>query len=264
MRLVLVVGCQRSGTTLLGQMLGAHPSALLVDENEGCYEIVDALREAKPLRPVLERVLPGARRKYRDARRDDAADPSHLVLKAPNATFARAALVARGLPLSFVFAVRDVREVVHSMARLAEVPIIANQQRRMAADPAIAARFPRELALLSDPAVPDHCKFATIWQVRNSLHRDYRAAPAALLVRYGELVAGPEAWLARLHDHVGLPRDPLQHHAVMTGTGPGRTARDRAVDSGSRARWTGSLDEPRLRDIHAIAGGLMEELGLPW
>ena len=30
--LVFIVGCQRSGTTLTGQILGAHPNAILLDE----------------------------------------------------------------------------------------------------------------------------------------------------------------------------------------------------------------------------------------
>lgn len=36
-RVVAIVGCQRSGTTLTGQIVGAHPQAFLVDEFDGLY-----------------------------------------------------------------------------------------------------------------------------------------------------------------------------------------------------------------------------------
>jgi hypothetical protein len=40
---ILVVGCQRSGTTLMAQIIGAHPLAVMIDENDGLYNWTDAL-----------------------------------------------------------------------------------------------------------------------------------------------------------------------------------------------------------------------------
>ncbi len=31
---VIIAGCQRSGTTLTGHIIGAHPNAILIDDNE--------------------------------------------------------------------------------------------------------------------------------------------------------------------------------------------------------------------------------------
>ena len=49
-------------------MLGAHPDALLIDEDEGAYVLVQAVLHGQPAMPVLERLLPRAREKYRDVR----------------------------------------------------------------------------------------------------------------------------------------------------------------------------------------------------
>ena len=38
-RITIVTGCQRSGTTLTGQILGAHPSAFLIDETDELYQL---------------------------------------------------------------------------------------------------------------------------------------------------------------------------------------------------------------------------------
>jgi len=40
---ILIVGCQRSGTTLMAQILGAHPLAVMIDEDDGLYHWTDAL-----------------------------------------------------------------------------------------------------------------------------------------------------------------------------------------------------------------------------
>lgn len=263
--IILVVGCQRSGTTLVGQMVGAHPSTLLIDEDDGGYDVVAAICEQAPLQPVLDRVLPRARRKYSDARQAAAGVPSHVVLKAPNATFHAPSLERSQLPLRFVFPVRDVREVVHSMMQLRHVPMIANQHRRMSQDPATAARFAAQIRTLADPGVANHIKFATIWQVKTGLYRDFCAPPlSALQVPYDALVAHPDQWRTRLQEHLGLPQSLLAHQEVMHGTAVGNTDRGRAVDAGSRARWHGAFSPAQLEEIREVADELMTQLGLAW
>jgi hypothetical protein len=266
-RFVFVVGCQRSGTTLMGNMLGAHPAAILIDEDEGAYRLVSSIAEGQDTEPVLQSLLPRARLKYSDFRRAQSDTPSHVVLKAPNATFLVDALRRSTLPLSFVFAARSACEVVNSILGLVHVPMIENQRRRLAADPAMASRFAREIVLLGDPAISAHAKAATIWRVKTGFYREF-CAPlcGALLVRYHELVEAPEAWSARMWAHVGLPHvgTAITHDRVMQGTAIGNTDRGRGVDTDSRTRWKQGLSTTQLLDIRAITGDLMKELSLPW
>jgi hypothetical protein len=264
-RFVFVVGCQRSGTTLMGNMLGAHPAAILIDEDEGVYRLVSSIAEGEDTEPVLQSLLPRARLKYADFRRAQSATPSHVVLKAPNATFLVEALRRSTLPLSFLFAARSASEVVNSILGLTDVPMIENQRRRLAAEPAMASRFAREIALLGDPAIDAHAKAATIWRVKTGFYREFCASVCgALLVRYHELVEDPVAWSARMWAHAGLPHVGAipTHDQDMRGTAIGNTDRGRGVDQDSRSRWKLGLSSAQLLDIHAIAGDLMDELSL--
>jgi len=259
----MVVGCQRSGTTLLGQMLGAHPDAMLVDEDEGAYRIVDAIRTGQPVAGLLDELLPVAARKYSDDRGAQAR-PRSIVLKAPNATFHVEELRRSALPLRFVFPVRDVREVVSSMLAI-PVPMVANQRRRMAAEPHLAERFRADIEQLDDPGLSDAARCGIVWRTKTGLYRDFVAAPMeALLVRYDELVANPADWMRRLQQHAGLAPSDVRHHEVMRGQAIGRTQRGRAVDGSSRRLWREALDERDLQDLRGIAGPLMEELGMAW
>ncbi|MEQ9661013.1 MAG: hypothetical protein RLN87_00495, partial [Parasphingopyxis sp.] len=96
-RLVVIVGCQRSGTSLSGEVIGAHPNVLLIDETDGLMRWADALlagsEEAEALYgPTLARAAEKYRRpKERVAGRDGVAVPApgitHLALKAPNLSY---------------------------------------------------------------------------------------------------------------------------------------------------------------------------------
>jgi hypothetical protein len=260
----MVVGCQRSGTTLLGQMLGAHPDALLVDEDEGAYRIVDAIRGQEPVASLLDELLPGAARKYRDDRGLGPALPKAVVLKAPNATFHADELQRSTLPMRFFFSVRDVREVVNSMLAI-PVPIAANQRKRIVAEPRLAERFRADIGQLDDPALSEAARCAVVWRLKTGLYRDFVGAPMeALLVRYDQLVADPADWMGRLQQHAGLVPSDVRHHEVMRGTAVGNTRRSRAIDCSSRRLWSEALKERDLEDLRGIAGPLMEELGMPW
>ena len=67
LRFVFVIGCQRSGTTLTGQILGAHPNAVLLDEPDGIYPWFAALDPKDPFGgDGLSAVLEKAATKYAD------------------------------------------------------------------------------------------------------------------------------------------------------------------------------------------------------
>ncbi|QSX79697.1 sulfotransferase family protein [Agrilutibacter solisilvae] len=264
-RYVLVLGCQRSGTTLMGQMLGAHPDALLIDEDEGAYKLVNALVQGDPVEPVFDEFAPRALRKYADARQREGRAPTHVVLKAPNATFHPQALARSAQPLACVFALRDVREVAHSMASLQAVPFLENQRRKLEQAPEMADRFASQIRRLADPTLPASLGHAIIWTLKSGLYRDFCTPPLdALPVRYDRLVEDPAGWLARMQAHVGLPQAPHAHHEVMQGLAVGDTQRGRAVDGDSRGKWKDAFTAQELDAIQAEAGPLMAELGLPW
>lgn len=268
-RPIIILGCQRSGTTLLGQILGAHRDAVLIDEGDGSTELLRKACRQGALDPAT--LLPGlikARAKYRDDERVDAAGRlaprvTHVVIKAPNLTYEVDGLRRLSGQPCILFAVRDVRDVVSSMARLPHVPMIANQLALMRSTPAVSERFAAEIEQLQDESIPPHVKRAIIWKVKTSYHSEFSAAGIdALTVRYESLVEDPQAWRQRLFEHAGLdPAHATNHEDVMRGIGPGFTMRGRPVDDASAQRWKRTLSDTEEQQVWDQAQPLMDELG---
>jgi len=270
---IIIVGCQRSGTTLLGQLLGSHPRAVLIDENDGLYDWVGGIFSGNGPQHVqshFHAACAHASGKYVHAEdRFTAAggllpQVEYLVMKAPNLTYCPDE-IARHFPgASIVYALRDIRDVVASMATLRHIPIVDNQIRLMSASPLVTGAFEPELSLLNDPRVEAHRKRAIVAKVKMSLARHFtRVGLPVLSVRYEDLVADPTGWCDRLTSHLHMPPSDvcLRHHEVMHGLGPGRTERARAVDQGSVAHWTTELTEQEERDVWEIGSDLMARLG---
>lgn len=88
MKVCAIVGSQRSGTTLMGQILGSLPGALLIDEDDGLYDWTSAWLKSSDAKAVLlERAMDRASRKYHNSDQTAVASPELLNLKAPNLTF---------------------------------------------------------------------------------------------------------------------------------------------------------------------------------
>lgn len=266
--LILIVGCQRSGTTLLGQLLGADRSALLVDEDEGAYDLLGTVIEEGGLN--LERIAPilaRADEKYKRPRTGPRGVPlasvAHLVLKVPNATTDFAAIQSITHPKSVIFAVRDVRDVVCSMSRLPYIPMLANQTSRLRGSPIVRERHAAALERLEDQRVSPDVRKAIVWRVKTSFYSDFAASPlSGFTVRYEDVVEDPAGQVPRLMRHVGMTaRTPTYHPAEMMGIGPGLTFRERPVDLASAGRWKRVLPPEAEEEVWAEAESLMQALG---
>ena len=67
---IIILGCQRSGTTLTGNVIGGHPDTFLIDENEGVYDWFNAIAKGKDGdQEVLDSIVQKAAGKYLDARK---------------------------------------------------------------------------------------------------------------------------------------------------------------------------------------------------
>lgn len=268
LHLVVIVGCQRSGTTLLGQLLGAHRTALLVDEDEGAYDLLASILETEGLdRERAAPILAKADKKYKIRRTSPQGEPlesvRHLVLKLPNATAEVGALSGLPYPKSVVFSVRDVRDVVCSMNRLPHVPMLENQTARLGASPIVRERHAPALEKLRDPGVKKEVRQAIVWRIKTSFYADFAAPPLdALVVRYEDVVRDVDTTVRGLMAHVGMPdNSPSYHPKEMAGVGPGLTLRERPVDRSSVGRWRRTLSDAVEEAVWAEAEPLMLELG---
>ncbi len=274
-QVVVVAGCQRSGTTLVGQILGSHPLAYLVDEPDGLYEWFEALSEMRADSDhLLKNMLRSARTKYQQSifrenrnatdKRPPWRQASHLVLKAPNLTYSYDALKCFERPVRIIYPVRDARAVVASMGRLGHHDFVARQIEWIGKTPQVAKELAEELTMLSDPDVPSHIKRAMIWRIKTTMYQRFveRDIPT-FVFRYEELVADPDTMSARVAKEAGLPASlaPLSPSAVYRGMGPGLTVRSRPVDRASLESWSHRLQPQEIADILSIAGPVMKDLG---
>lgn len=252
---VWILGCQRSGTTLVGSLLGAHPDVLLIDENEGAYRVASALLGASAIDETLAESLTLALAKYLDGRRPDVADVLagrvRLLLKAPNCTFDHPQIA--GLPgrHHVLFPLRDPRAVVASMLRLVEVPMIANQHRRLSQSAHAMKRHADDIASLADEALALHVRAARLWRIKTAEVAEIERGPLPCLrVPYESLVGAPCSWVARIQAAVALgPAAYRPHTEVLAGVGPGNHDRRRAVDAASVLGWMQVLDATLEHDV---------------
>ncbi|MDB5027962.1 MAG: uncharacterized protein JWO66_1651 [Candidatus Eremiobacteraeota bacterium] len=273
-RAIAIVGCQRSGTTLTGQILGAHPEAVLVDETDGLYPWFHAQADGSgdaesPAETMLRRAVakyadPQGRFTIAGGRVDLAANVRVLVMKAPNLTFDDDKLARFPIPALAVYPVRDPRAVVASMAKLPHIDFVNNQMRLIDERPAAATAYGAERRTMGDESEPLWVRQATMWRVKSGRARDFaRSGIPVHRFRYEDLVTDPDAVIARLLDACGLPASalPSRAHTAFVGYGPGDTDRTRPIDEASVSRWRDSHDEARGFDILRAAGPLATRLG---
>ena len=168
---IVVVGSQRSGTTLMGQMLGSHPLSVMIDENDNLYQWTNA-HFGSPKSAVNELLFKHccklARTKYVNSNSryyqngELREKVEFVVLKAPNLTYHYNALANTEPAAQIVYMFRDIRDVVASILKLSNVPILKNQLAHIFAFKELAEMFPKELSLLkrSDWIVKPHIKIA--------------------------------------------------------------------------------------------------------
>lgn len=273
-RVIAVVGCQRSGTTLTGQVLGALPEALLIDEFDGLYPWFHAfVSEGRDEGGLFDRVLVQAAEKYRsDDKRSCMVDdrlglsPSVkvLVLKAPNLTFDEEKLARFPLPVTVVYPVRDPRAVVASMDRLSQIDFLGNQAKLMAERPLLVARHAAEHRRIVGGDEPAWSRRAVLWRLKSGRAPDFRRAGLPVhSLRYEDLVSRPEAVIPSLLKACGFGawEHPTPAHEVYRGLGPGATDRTRSVDTSSMEAWRSALSPTQQADVMAAAQPLAGVLG---
>lgn len=275
-----IVGCPRSGTTLLGRMADAHPDIAVIHEgrfvpewferrrgltDDGVVtpELIDRLLAHRPFKNVsvgreeLERLLgagePVHYSEFVSGIFDlhGRAHGKHLVGdKTPHYVRSLPTLHALWPAAKVVHLIRDGRDVSRSVLGWSKVTERGGSVARFAAF---------EEDRLSTVA----CWWE--WLVR--LGREDGAALGPELyheIRYEALVAEPAAQCKRLCDFLGPPYDDrmLRFHEGRQRDEPGLDAKKawRPVTRGLRD-WRSEMSIGDLERFEAVAGGLLDELG---
>lgn len=266
MKVVIIAGCQRSGTTLTGQIIGAHPQGFLIDESDKLYQWTDAwLSAAKNQTDLLNHCIKAAAEKYSDVRSNfsTVADTSNLflILKAPNLSFYADQIAPLQDDISVIYPIRDVRAVVASMLSLKHSKMIENQTRYFLENKYVCDNFVDELALLTDKKTAKHIKAALIWKVKSLLFvpfQNLRLNP--LLIKYEDIITQTHSATLKIAEHCQIKYEKSlnAHHQVMTGNAPGKTLRNRKIDINSLQKWENQLEANQVSDIWDVAGETMQ------
>ncbi|MGC1497465.1 MAG: sulfotransferase [Sulfitobacter sp.] len=252
-RFVIVVGCQRSGTTLLGQVIGAQSGCVLIDEFEGLYPWFHAVADQSPDAQLLTtKVIAQARDKYSDdagrfvaggAALDGSVET--LVLKAPNLTFEAAKIANLGLPVHVIYPVRDPRAVVASMLRLKNINFVENQRRFLKGHPEVSARYQAAFDVIDDEDAPLWERAAKVWMIKSDLAQMFVDQGLQVLqFTYEDFVAAAFEWTDKIRRFCDLndAGTACAHEGIYKGQGPGGTDRQRPVDATSLGHWQQDLD----------------------
>jgi hypothetical protein len=242
LRLVFVVGSPRSGTTFLGNSLGAQPG--LVD-----------LGEVKPLKsaiPQLAQLPEGEaaarlRRIVEVVRTLGLASHRRGVEQTPETSFVLSAALRAYPAARAVHIVRDARDVVCSLLERGWL----GGDREGADDAGHAygahARFWVEPERVEEFAAASEAKRAA-WAWRRYVTAARAVPERTLELRYEQLVTEPKAVAAELAAYLDLSPEPL------------RESLSRAFDR-SVGRWQRDLSREQLNEVEAEAGELLRELG---
>jgi hypothetical protein len=257
---VLIVGSQRSGTTLMRLVLEAHPSFRCFDEKTA-YRILGGLLEALPSdrRPV-----------YKIPRYTEQLDaPPWSDFGAPPAV-----VTYGGQPV--VFMVRDPLDAAASILRLRDGawydtwlgPILDARARR---DPRFAERWSADRARAEAGPSPRAAIAACYWVYKTEALERYRASGMPVFaVGYERLVSEPEPVLRALLAALGAPWDEsvLLHHrrahaeVEHDGLTVGDTDPARAIDPDGIGGWRAVLDAAGADEVRRVAGPLCARLGI--
>jgi hypothetical protein len=256
-----IVGCQRSGTTLMRLILECHSRIECADEGLA-YRILAGRHAPARRRPLLGLKVPCVTEQLGDV---TLCDPTALPeVENPY----------QGQPL--IFLVRDARDTIESMRSLQvdgrpwlDGHLKPTVRAKRARDARFAARYEAELARLGTAANRDLAQAAFYWRYKNDALFDYLARGfPTLVIRYEDLVTQPRIELLRVCGFLRVPWEAalLSHskrpHGEVDEDGftIGATYVRRPINSLSVGRWRAAFHDDEIDEILRFAGPRQDEL----
>jgi len=262
----LILGCQRSGTTLMRLLLESHSDVACVDEILS-YLVLLGITGHTTQKPLLGFKIPI----WTEQMLYPQLQGNELSFTAPE--LAQADNFYHGEKL--IFLVRDPLDVVASMMTLTmrggqkwmEV-VGAPMMQEKRKDSTFALRFSKELSQVDSAAERIVALGALYWTFKNAALLDYLAAGLPVLpVSYEQLVADPETQLRRVVEFLGVEWQPdvlrhneLPHTQIRNGKAIGDTDPTRPIDSQSVGQWQRLLTNPQAATVKSIADPLVHAI----
>jgi hypothetical protein len=266
---LLIVGCQRSGTTLVGHIIGSVNRCFLIDEFDGLYPWYNScLSDENDTGSLLTDALKLASDKYTDARHlfkvPDELVGYTIVAKAPNLTYSYSQLKEHLPKPKIIFMVRDARAVVASMLALSEVDFVGNQLKLLSSKKVVTRKYQKDYLFLLDESKPKHQRMAMLWKIKTQLHKEFVDSHLnPYVLKYEELIKEAPKYLSEMGQLFDLEinSDALNYHKKLIGIGPGNTSREQALNTRSLNKWQSQLTSIQQMEVLEIAEETMHDLG---
>jgi hypothetical protein len=273
---LFVVGCPRSGTTLLQRMLDHHPRLAVANDSHFIPRAVEdvAVGTDPPLTPALVEWVRTYRRFYRldlpDAAVDEATKKARTYRGFVSALYSEYGRL-RGKPLAGEKTPGYVRHLprLHALFPWAKTIHIIRDGRDVYLSTInwrSAFKIARRFASWNEDRVTT---VALWWELKVRLGReDGRALGPQLYheVRYESLVARPEHELATLCEFLGLSYDDamLRFHEGRQRAKPGLAAKKAWLPATPGLRvWRSQMPLEDIERFEAAVGDLLDELEYP-
>lgn len=264
---VFLIGCARSGTSILGEALAEHPRiAYLFEASRIWNELVPGrpdhrltAADADPdVARAIYQALSEAQRAVSETR--GRGPPDVLLEKNPKHVLRIPFLDALFPHAKFIHILRDGRDTVASL-------MFRNRGPRWG-----HLEIPGWRELLAAYPEKNHIRCAHQWRDSVSIARAdaKRLGPGRYVeVRYEDLIADPRTAIGKLLEFLGLPPDPAVEAFLpkirdeTRGSYHARRQVRHYVDNHSRrvGRYKENLTEEQIAEVEAVCGDLLLELG---
>jgi len=250
-----ILGCQRTGTTLLRLILEAHPDVFCFDELKGYAVLQNSLVEDAPPARMIGFKLPRWTEQLTLPELFD--DPV-----GPCANFYRGEKI--------LFLHRDVRDTIASMLKLGgpgsswcETWVPRTVEAKLAHDDTFRARYSAELDMIESCDRSLIGLAALYWRYKTDSFFLYRNLGLPVLaVPYERLVLDPRPTLQVVCAHLGIPfhehlmrHGELQHTELLAnGLAVGKTDPTKPIHSDSVGQWVTFLSEQEAELAVRISG----------
>ena len=261
--IILITGCQRSGTTLMNLILDSHPDIYCIDEDKFSIWLLNSYIHMQYGKPYLSFKLPRA------------ASMLSFIKDLPDARV--------------LYHLRDPLDVVHSMVKLKIK--FENTLVSWAAHPACAqSEITNGIWILDDDVRerlhPHIVRFSEIsrkhpqernreecilsgalcWAIKNEIPAVYDAEGISYhIIRYEDLVTAPRDIIADALDYIGIRWDDnvLRHHELHQGRSIGLTSNTRKIDNRSVAQGKSNFNADEIALIQSVCGDTADKWHYP-
>lgn len=249
-----VLGCQRTGTTLLRLILEAHPEIVCYDEIKGYRILQNSVAEdSSPARLVGFKLPRWTEQLTRPILYDEGAE-GHCN------NFYRGERI--------LFLRRNVRDTIASMLKFkaghsnwCEIWVPRIIQSKVAREAKFRARYAAELSIIESCGSPLIGLAALYWKYKNDAFFDYcEAGLPVLAVSYENLVTNPRPVLQSVCRHLGIAfhENLLRHHELPhtelfeNGLAVGNSDPKSPIQSHSVGQWQRFLSKEDLHIVDSI------------